>query len=352
MAQSSLNLDCPNLKSQNPFIAGVSPLYAVAGGRLRLLGGGFDPTRAHAHRVFFGEVRAQVTGVSSDSISVVVPQGGGPVPVTVELNGTVSEGFTAFLASTIAEQLHPVSSPAFDREGNLFVTFSGSRGQKVPVSVFRIDQEGNVKPFLSEVINPTGLAFDREGYLYLSSRQEGAVYRVSPEREVELVVDELGVATGLAFDPEGILYVGDRQGTVFRIERNGEPRSFCQLPPSIAAYHLAFHRNGDLFVTGPSLSSIDSVYRIHADARVEVFCSGFGRPQGLAFDSEENLYVTEALAGDSGVYRITPDGARSCFISAPPLVGLAFDGRGGLALAGTSSVFRLDVGVTGQSLLD
>ena len=339
------------MKSPNPFISGVSPPHAVAGGRLEVRGRGFDPARAHAHRVFFGEARAQVTRVSSDSISVVVPQGGGRVPVRVELNGAVSEQFTASLALTIAEQLHPVSSPVFDREGNLFVTFSGSRGQKVPVSVFRIDQKGNVKPFLSEVLNPTGLAFDREGYLHISSRQEGAVYRVSPEQDVELVVDELGVATGLAFDPDGILYVGDRQGTIFRIERNGEPRSFCQLPPSIAAYHLAFHPNGDLFVTGPSLSTIDSVYRIHQDAKVDTFCTGFGRPQGLAFDSDGNLYVTEALVGDSGVYRITPDGERSCFISAPPLVGLAFDGKGGLALAGTSSVFRLDVGIRGQSLL-
>ena len=169
-----------------------------------MLGRGFDPARAHAHRVFFGETRAQVTKVSSESISVIVPQVGGPVPVSVELDGAVSEQFTASLALTIAEQLHPVSSPAFDHEGNLFVTFSGSRGQKVPVSVFRIDRKGNVKPFLSEVMNPTGLAFDRQGYLYISSRQEGAVYRVSPERDVELVVDELGVATGLAFGPEGM----------------------------------------------------------------------------------------------------------------------------------------------------
>ncbi|MGH9463230.1 MAG: SMP-30/gluconolactonase/LRE family protein [Vicinamibacteria bacterium] len=338
------------MKSASPFITGVCPPHAVAGGRLEVRGRGFDPTLAHAHRVFFGDARAQVTRVSSDSISVVVPQSGGRVPVRVELNGAVSEQFTASLALTIAEQLHPVSNPVFNREGNLFVTFSGSRGQKVPVSVFRIDPKGQVKPFLSEVLNPTGLAFDREGYLYISSRQEGAVYRVSPEREVEQVADELGVATGLAFDPEGILYVGDRQGTIYRVERNGEPRSFCQLPPSIAAYHLAFHPGGDLFVTGPSLSSIDSVYRIRPDATVEIFCTGFGRPQGLAFDADQNLYVTEALAGDSGVYRVSPDGKPSCFISAPPLVGLAFDGKGGLALAGTSSVFHLDVGISGQPL--
>lgn len=340
----------PSLKSANPVIGGVSPPHAVAGGRLEIQGSGFDPNRAHSHRVLFADAQARVASVSSDSISVVVPPGSGQVAVRVELDDAVSEPFDVSLALTVAEELHPVSNPVFDGEGNLFVTFSGSRGQKVPVSIFRIDPKGNVKPFLSEVMNPTGLAFDREGYLYISSRQEGSVYRVSPERDVELVVDELGVATGLAFDPEGILYVGDRQGTIFRIERNGEPRSFCQLPPSIAAYHLAFHPNGDLFVTGPTLSSVDSVYRILSDGKVETFHIGFGRPQGLAFDTDGNLYVAEALAGDSGVYCIAQDGARSCFISAPPLVGLAFDGNGGVSLAGTSSVFHLDVGIHGQPL--
>ncbi len=335
------------MSSPHPFISGVSPPHAVAGGRLEVLGSGFEPTQAHAHRVFFGETRAQISKVSAEAISVIVPEGGGSVPVKVELDGAVSEAFTASVARTIAEQLHPVSNPVFDREGNLYTTFSGSRGQKVPVSVFRIDQEGNVKPFLSEVMNPTGMAFDREGYLYISSRQEGAVYRVSPERDVELVVDELGIATGLAFDWNGILYVGDRQGTIYRIERNGEPRSFCQLAPSVAAYHLAFDGEGNLFVTGPSLSSIDSVYRISPDAKVEVFSTGFGRPQGLAFDVDGNLYVTEALVGDSGVFRFTQDGKRSCFVSGPPLAGLAFDGKGGLALAGTSEIYHLEVNTRG-----
>ena len=335
------------MPSPHPSISGVSPPHAVAGGRLQILGSGFEPAQAHAHRVFFGETRAQIAKVSAKAISVIVPEGSGSVPVKVELDGAVSKAFTASVARTLGEQLHPVSNPVFDREGNLYTTFSGTRGQKVPVSVFRIDQEGNVKPFLSEVMNPTGLAFDREGYLYISSRQEGAVYRVSPQRDVELVVDELGVATGLAFDSDGILYVGDRQGTIYRIEQNGEPRSFCQLAPSVAAYHLAFDGEGNLFVTGPSLSSTDSVYRISPEAKVEVFSTGFGRPQGLAFGADGNLYVTEALVGDSGVSRITPDGKRSSFASGPPLVGLAFDAKGGLALAGTSEIYHLEVNIRG-----
>jgi sugar lactone lactonase YvrE len=163
-----------------------------------------------------------------------------------------------------------------------------------------------------------------------------------------MVADELGVATGIAFDREGILYVGDRRGTIYRIERNGEPRRFCRLEPSVAAYHLAFDAEDNLFVTAPSLASVDPVYRVTRDGETEVFLKGFGRPQGMAFDDEGNLYVTEGLAGDSGVYRISPGGEADRIVTAPPLVGLAFDGKGGAALAGTSAVFQVELGVSNR----
>jgi len=335
----------------NPVISETRPEHSVPGGRLVLMGDGFDPARAHAIRVFFGDRRAQVTRVSNDAISVIVPQTNGLALARVELDGSSSEPFPASVARLIADDLHPVANPVYDLHGNLFVTFSGSRGEKVPFSVYQIGPDEKAEPYVSDISNPTGMALGKDGLLYVSSRHEGTVYRIGPERDIELVADELGVATGIAFDQEGILHVGDRQGTIYRIEPNGEPRSFCKLPPSVAAYHLAFNDLGDLYVSGPSLSSVDSIYRITPDAKVEVFSSGLGRPQGMAFDSDGNLYVTEALSGDSGVCRFSPRGDREVFISSPPLVGLVFDGRGGVILAGSSAVFHLDVGVRGKALV-
>jgi sugar lactone lactonase YvrE len=315
------------------------------------VGSGFDPLQAHTFRVYFGENRAQITRVSEDTISVIVPQSDGLSLVRVEFDGKTSEPYPASVARLVAEDLHPVANPVYDRNGTLFVTFSGSRGQEVPVSVFQIGPDEKVEPYLTDIANPTGMALGRDGYLYISNRHEGSVYRVGPERDVHLVANDLGVATGIAFDAEGILHVGDRQGTIFRIEPNGEPRTFCQLPPSVAAYHLAFDVEGNLFVSGPSLSSVDSIHRITPEAKVEVFFTGLGRPQGMAFDIEGNLYVTEGLAGDSGVYRIAADGSLSCIVSSPPLVGLAFDGGGGVMLAAASAVFHLDVGIQGKPLI-
>ena len=331
------------MTSTKPQIQGVDPPQAVPGGVLRIFGEGFAPEKAHDHRVYFGDKRAQLTRVSRGHLSAVVPDDALP-EVQVTVDGVASSPYRVPVATTLATELQPVANPVFDPEGALYVTVSGSRGEKVPVSVFRIDTDGDVEPFASDILNATGLAWGPDDCLYVSSRHEGTVHRVGPTRESDLVADELGIATGLAFDAEGILYVGDRRGTIFRIEPNGEPRSFCRIVPSVSAYHLAFDRGGDLFVTAPSLSSVDPVYRVAPDGEVSIFAGGFGRPQGLAFDPAGLLYVAEGLVGDSGLYRVTAEGEVSRAVAAPPLVGVAFDPNGGVALAGASTIFHLDFG--------
>ena len=191
----------------------------------------------------------------------------------------------------IADNLHPVGNPAVDAEGNIYVTFSGQRGQKVPVSLYKITSNHAVKPFITELMNPTGLALDRDGYLFVSCRNDGTVHRVSPDGRSMQWIEGMGIATGIAFDKAGSLYVGDRSGTIFKISPDREIFVFATLEPSIAAYHLAFSPAGELFVTGPTTSSFDRVYRISPAGEVSVFFRGLGRPQGLAFDRAGNLYV-------------------------------------------------------------
>ena len=60
-------------------------------------------------------------------------------------------------------------------------------------------------------------------------------------------------------------------------------------------------------MTGPTTSSFDSVYRISHTGEVEVFYRGLGRPQGIAFDDEDRLYVAASLGGRKGVVRFGPD---------------------------------------------
>ena len=181
-----------------------------------------------------------------------------------------------------------------------------------------------------------------KGRLHVSSRFEGTVHRIDREGGATVVASELGVACGLAFSPDGTLFVGDRSGTIFRV-RDGRPSAFASIPASVAAFHLAFGPDGWLYVTAPTLGARDSVYRVSPTGDVEVFFSGFGRPQGLAFDLRGNLYVVDALAGASGVYRLRIDRPADPeqLVAGGSLVGLAFDPLGGLVLASSDTVFRL-----------
>ena len=119
-------------------------------------------------------------------------------------------------------------------------------------------------------------------------------------------IEGMGIATGLAFDKAGSLYVGDRSGTIFKIGPDREIFVFATLEPSMSAYHLAFSPAGDLYVTGPTTSSFDQVYRINPAGEVSTFFRGLGRPQGLAFDRSGNLYVAGSLGGKRGIVRLSP----------------------------------------------
>jgi sugar lactone lactonase YvrE len=181
--------------------------------------------------------------------------------------------------------------------------------------------------------------------MYVTSRFDGTVYRVSPFKEAEPFARNLGVATGIAFDSDGRMYVGDRSGTVYRISDIGDPSPFATIEPSMAAYHLAFGPTGDLFVTGPTASSFDCVYRIAPSGDVSTFFTGLGRPQGLAFDAAGNLFVVASYRGRRGVFRITPEKEVSMVIAGKSLVGLCFDDSGNAILAATHELYRIYVGV-------
>lgn len=307
-------------------------------------GGPFAVEGPDLPAVRIGDQRARVVFGSPSTLGVLVPRGLEGGRTTVRIEGVAGE--TAFLecGALLATGLHQVDNPVFDREGNLYVTYSGSRGQEVPVSIFRVRPNGTRETFVSGIVNPTSMAFDGDGNLYVSSRFDGAVYRLRQDGSVETVATDLGVACGLAFAEDGSLFVGDRSGTVWVVGRNGSATTFASLPASVAAFHLAYGREDRaLYVTAPTLSAYDHLYRIDATGRVEIVNSGFGRPQGIAFDARGRLYVVDALAGSGGVYRMTSGGTPELAVAGVGLVGVAFDGARGLVVSSNDTVYRLNV---------
>jgi len=336
--------------SDKPKIDRVTPAAAIAGGEVTLQGRGFADHGQRPPVVKFGEREAAVVVAADDFVVAQVPEGADGGSVHLATRAGETSPVPIEIGVPLADNLHPVANPAVDAHGNVYVTFSGRRGQKVPISLYKIDPQGVIKPFLSDLMNPTGLAFDSNGDLHVSSRSEGVVYRVTPDSRKTRFAEGMGIATGIAFDADENLYVGDRTGTLFKVGRDRQIFVFATLEPSVAAYHLAFGPDRQLYVTGPTTSSYDSVYRVNDSGQVAVFYRGLGRPQGLAFDVEGNLYVAASLQGRRGIVRIAPDGQAELVVSGPNLVGLAFV-AGGLVLATTNAVFHLGWPVAGLPLL-
>jgi hypothetical protein len=263
-----------------PTITSVIPTRVVEGGRIALAGSDL-PTEALPSVVVGGEP-ARTLFASSSKIVIDLPDDveGGRTPVRIE--SVPGETIYLSVGAVWATGLHQVDNPVFDRAGNLFVTYSGSRGQEAPVSVFRVTTAGTREPFVSGIVNATSLAIGPDRQLYVSSRFEGAVYRVKDDGSHEQVAADLGVACGLAFDDDGSMYVGDRSGTIFRV-RDGHATTFATLPASVAAFHLAMSSDGELFVSGPTLGTYDHIHRINRAGEVRTVPTPFGRPQGLAF---------------------------------------------------------------------
>jgi sugar lactone lactonase YvrE len=325
-----------------PRITAVRPVAAIEGGHVLVEGSGFSVDGPRLPEVRVGGVRARVVYASPSAIGVLVPavSDGGATPIQIE--GVPGETVYVDVAVPYATGLHQVDSPVFDRDGNLYATYSGTRGQEVPVSIFCVRPNGTRETFSSGIVNPTSIAIDPDGQLYVSSRFEGTVYRVASDGTSAVFASDLGVACGLAFAPDGTLFVGDRSGTIFRVNRSGQAVPFATLPSSVAAFHLALAPDGTLYVSAPTLSSYDAIYRIARDGTAAVFYAGFGRPQGLAFDSSGTLFVIEALAGSSGLYRFPANGSSpELVLSGPGLVGVAFGPGGSCVVCSNETAYRL-----------
>ncbi len=336
-------------------IVSVNPPYAIPGGEVIINCENFEVNSTDGYGCFFGSKRARLVGASANRVIAIVPDDfdTNDVEIRLESGGEQSEAVTFVVGKKLADDVHLVANPAVDpKDDSIIVTRSGSRGQQLPVTLFRIEADGFLSDMPAEIMNPTNIAFDKSGELFVTARADGEVLRINHDTEVVPYASDLGIATGIAFDGNGLMHVGDRSGTIYRVSDFGVAESFAIIEPSVSAFHLAFGQDKRLYVTAPGLSSFDAVYRIDNDGFDEVFYRGLGRPQGIAFDRDGNLYAAACLRGRHGIVKISESGEEAeIFVAGMNVVGLCFTRRGEMIVATNEAVFSLPIGIYG-TLLD
>lgn len=220
----------------------------------------------------------------------------------------------------IAEGLHFPEGPAWDGEGNLYV--SSCYGGYIS----KITGDG-VTRFTDSTSNPSlkqtnGLTFYKDGNMYACDYGLGAILRITPEGKSEIFINgyegkRFNRPNDLAFDDTGNLFFTDPKsygidkldGRVFRI--NLETKEVIPLVDSVAFPNgIAFSPDGKkLFVCESAKNRILN-FDVEANSsltNMNVFTElPGGDPDGIAFDIEGNLYA--AHFGGGAIYVISPDG--------------------------------------------
>ncbi len=332
----------------------VEPGFAIPGGEITIRCEGFRIGDISAYGCFVDGVRCRVVAASSERLLAVMPdEASGKAMITLVSEGAKSNEFGLIVGKRMADDMHIVANPAVDPSDDaIILTRSGGRGQHLPATLFRLEADGFLDELPDPILNPTGIAFDREGQMYVTNRARGEVYAIGRDGSGTIYASGLGIATGICFDKNGSMYVGDRSGTVYRVREFAAPETFAVLEPSVAAYHMAFGPDDRLYVTAPGLASHDTVHVIDHEGNDDVFFRGLGRPQGLAFDIAGNLYVAACYQGRHGIVRISPDGSKAeHLVAGGSVVGLCFTRKGEMIVATNDSVYSIPCGIKGTLLL-
>jgi hypothetical protein len=192
-------------------------------------------------------------------------------------------------------------------------------------NIYEFTPDGRQSTFASGLNQPQGMAFDREGILFVD--ENGTIDKFTPDGTKNTFT--FAGNEGLAFDCCGNLFSADFGGDIFEVDSNGVPTVYASgLNEPI---YLAFDSVGNLFVSCVAGGGFGDGYitKITTNGAQSFFASGLNQPKGLVFDSKGNLLVAEGETGN--IYEYTTNGVQSSYaVVTNSSSEIAFDNAGDL----------------------
>ena len=180
--------------------------------------------------------------------------------------------------------------------------------------ISRISSRGAVSTFVTNIVDPYGLAFDSQSNLFVACRQINRVKKISPAKAVSDFATVFG-AYGLAIDGADNVFVSGLSSRLCRISPGGESSPFG--PAIDGALGIAVDVQGSVYVANLS----GTITRISPSGEGSVFATGLPSTVGLAFDSAGNLYAAQYAAGR--ISKIDTNGVATTFATLPGAKWLA-----------------------------
>ena len=324
-------------------IDSIYPKIILPGGILEIDGKGFKPWKLNNKHIKFENNNVNIIAVSENKLVIELPKKAKGGELYIDCNDNKSNKIDIYIPTPIVTKLHNVDNPVIDKNGNIYATYSGKRGQHLPVSIFKIippDFDKHI--FISEIPNPTSLAIDNNNVLFISSRMTGKIYKCIEYDNYEVYAQGLGVAFGLAINSKGEMFAGDRTGEIYQIFPNGQAIFYKTIPQSYLAYHLGFDKKDNLYLTNPIHMGENSILKINLEGEIETFHTSYSMYHGFCFDGRNNMYVVEGKRNESYILKITPKRKIKKIMTGKNLVGLCFDNKNNLLVATRTNLYLID----------
>jgi len=186
-------------------------------------------------------------------------------------------------------------------------------------SIVKYDSAGNRTVFADSDI-PNGLAFDKGGNLYVANGiyAFGYISKYDSSGNVTFPGSKMTGPKGIALDSAGNLYVANNSGGpaysswIEKVDTAGNSSLFATIPGSVSrANGLAFDKNDNLYVASVSTTSaFNGILKIDPSGTISSFLSdNWDWPFGLAIDSAGTLVCTN----DSVIYKVSSSGEKENF---------------------------------------
>lgn len=206
---------------------------------------------------------------------------------------------------------------------------------------------GAVTPFVSGLVNPSGVAFNSSGDLFVAIRS-AYVAKITPDGTVTQFGPSYSnyIMAGAAVDADGNVYAsgihpaGTFIASIFKLSPTGSLLSTWSWSVG----------NGPLQPTGMAIDAAGNVFtadysgnklwKIAPDGTASLITQIFVNPQGVVLDGQGELFVS--LTSSGAIAKVTQAGAMTTFassLSGP--AGISFDSLGNLFVATGTTLTKL-----------